>query len=366
MKILITDADYKNSIAIQEDLRRNFGSDADLYAQSESPSVLARWYKYAKPITACLEQAVDEIGPDLVIPVGGRSVQKVSEKFPHLALLPPSESLDIAFDKSKTASFCEENRFPVPNTIKVSTIDELTDYKYSYPVVVKSSNEVSLKKPPEYALTESDWADFVSEYQTGQISMPEAGLLIQEKVDGVGRAFFGLYGAAGLYTYFMHERIRELPITGGASTAAKSIYCDKLFDIGDGILRKLAWRGVAMVEFKYDPVTHAYSLIEINPKFWGSLELAYAAGLSFGSDVARLFLQPGAARLLRKGQPNYELGVEFGWLLDGDLIALRRLGRLRDLRQYCRGRYKTNLSKNAIANIIKLRTSLVSMMQGRD
>jgi protein-tyrosine-phosphatase len=47
------------------------------------------------------------------------------------------------------------------------------------------------------------------------------------------------------------------------------------------MMRDLQWHGVAMVEFRYDRQHDTYWFMEINPRFWGSLPLAIAAGVDF-------------------------------------------------------------------------------------
>ena len=84
-----------------------------------------------------------------------------------------------------------------------------------------------------------------------------------------------------LKAYFMHERIHEVPPTGGPSSMAKSFYDEELIAVGSQVLRALKWHGVAMVEFKKDVDDGLYKLIEINPKFWGSLGLSIATGVDF-------------------------------------------------------------------------------------
>ena len=44
-----------------------------------------------------------------------------------------------------------------------------------------------------------------------------------------------------------------------------------------------------MVEFKYSDAIEDFVLMEINGKFWGSLELALSAGINFGADLIRLY-----------------------------------------------------------------------------
>lgn len=48
------------------------------------------------------------------------------------------------------------------------------------------------------------------------------------------------------------------------------------------LLNSLNWHGVAEVEFKWDEKNKEFKLIEINPKFWASVEAALRAGVNFG------------------------------------------------------------------------------------
>ena len=59
-----------------------------------------------------------------------------------------------------------------------------------------------------------------------------------------------------------------------------------------------------MFEFKEEPATRQWILIEVNGRFWGSLPLAIAAGVDFPSQLFNL-----AARASIRPQPPYRLGV---------------------------------------------------------
>jgi predicted ATP-grasp superfamily ATP-dependent carboligase len=41
------------------------------------------------------------------------------------------------------------------------------------------------------------------------------------------------------------------------------------------------WSGLAMLEFKYDRQNDSFCFMEINPRFWGTLELAIKSGIDF-------------------------------------------------------------------------------------
>src|SRR5208283_2488478 len=109
----------------------------------------------------------------------------------------------------------------------------------------------------------------------------DESFVIQEFIQGEAYGFFALYRRGRIVASFMHKRIREVPPTGGPSSAAESVYDQRLLSLGTRILDHLSWHGLAMVEFKKDSRTHDFRLLEINPKFWGSLDLAIEAGIDF-------------------------------------------------------------------------------------
>ena len=47
------------------------------------------------------------------------------------------------------------------------------------------------------------------------------------------------------------------------------------------LLKAIGWQGVAMVEYRYDPVRREAKLMEINGRFWGSFPLAFYSGAGF-------------------------------------------------------------------------------------
>jgi predicted ATP-grasp superfamily ATP-dependent carboligase len=70
-----------------------------------------------------------------------------------------------------------------------------------------------------------------------------------------------------------------------------------------------------MVEFRYDPRDGLPKLMEINPRFWGSLPLAVYAGVDFPYLIFQLAQgQPVPA------PPHYALGKRCRWILPGDLL----------------------------------------------
>jgi hypothetical protein len=116
---------------------------------------------------------------------------------------------------------------------------------------------------------------------------------------------------------FAHRRLREKPPSGGVSVLCESI--EPPVDALDAATRLLAgvrWNGVAMVEYKIDEREGVARILEVNARFWGSLELAVSAGVDFPYLLFRM------ATGERIGESTgYRVGLKVRWEL-GDLDHL--------------------------------------------
>ena len=95
---------------------------------------------------------------------------------------------------------------------------------------------------------------------------------------------------------------------------AESFHDPKLNEYGTKILDALKWNGVAMVEFKKDNNDGIYKLMEINPKFWGSLELALQSGVEFDE----MLIQKARGEEIAVSDKFND--TTFQWVLNGELF----------------------------------------------
>ncbi|QWT85702.1 MULTISPECIES: hypothetical protein [Chryseobacterium] len=342
---MITEANYKNSIAIQRELYKD--NMHEVFATDKEAVFFAKRLGYCKDyIVGNLEESVKQINPEFIIPVGSEAVKICSEKYRELCLIPTKESLEIALNKDKMLILNSLSDVNYPECKLFSNLEELKLYSRDKNCVVKSSNESLAKFDPLYVKSGSE-SEFekIEKYLSGGVK-----LLMQERVSGVGRGFFCIAKEGKIISYYMHQRIREIPITGGSSTAAKSIFCAKMFNISKQIIEYLNWSGPLMIEYKYDETKQQYYLIELNPKFWGSLDLSYAVGLNFGKTLIEAYSNKVEEQIEKK----YEVEKKFFWVLDGDLLVLLKTGKLHKIKEYFYKDSYTNLFENFFVDSIKL------------
>lgn len=106
-------------------------------------------------------------------------------------------------------------------------------------------------------------------------------LIAQQWVPGRGAGVGALMWAGRLIAAAGHKRLREIPISGGTSTARVTYESRPLMAVAERMLAASGLQGVAMVEFRVDEVTGRHWLLEINPRYWGGLPTGIASGVDF-------------------------------------------------------------------------------------
>jgi predicted ATP-grasp superfamily ATP-dependent carboligase len=118
-------------------------------------------------------------------------------------------------------------------------------------------------------------------------------------------------------------QVRKLmyPISGGVGAVNFTTHNAPVAALARRLVESLGWSGAAQIEFKLDERDGVYKLIEMNPKFWGTLDLAIRAGVDF----------PVLLRDLLLGRPvrerSYRAGVRYRFWFDRALAAHWQLAR---------------------------------------
>jgi len=318
MKVLLTDGGSKQTLGIVRSLGK-LGYLVDCIGDSQS---ICGFSKYLRKISYPLEkfnekfilEFVDFIKKsdyDILIPIGGNSVQLISKykknlnKYVNIELA-DDEKINFCFNKLKLLNFAIENEINVPKIYNMEDINKIKN-QIKYPVVIKEQSELS-KIKPIYSNSFDELINILENRPTKEIP------IVQEYFRGTGIGFFTLYENGKLVRYFMHKRLRETPRTGGSSVSAISIYDSDIYNKGKKLLDNLKWHGVAMVEFKKNFETNEIKLIEVNPKFWGSHDLAIASGINFAEELIKM-----SFKQLDKQKLIYKTGIRYFWPLNGDV-----------------------------------------------
>lgn len=276
--------------------------------------------------TRRLEDVAEAVRADWILPVtevsiGTAYATGLCER--REVICPPRAAYEAAVDKHGLTDRAAAAGLSVPRGVLIADPAALEGLPpgFEYPVVLKARRS--------RFLAEGRWVagDARIVRDAGELATAartpglRQGALLQEFVPGHGEAVFLLARAGRTLAAFAHRRIREKPPTGGVSVMRESIAPDPdLLAGSERLLAALDWTGVAMVEFRRPPDEPAV-LMEINPRLWGSLQLAVDAGVDFPS----LLIALHRGETVPPASPR--LGVRCRWLLgdlDHLLICLRR------------------------------------------
>lgn len=242
-----------------------------------------------------------------------------------LVRVPIAEQTQIRFaqDKGHMLQLAHELDIPCPQTFVLrpgESVEELSR-QVQFPVVIKPRFSWTLREgtwiqgPVQYARTPDELVERYCRIHE-QVPYP----LIQERIDGPGEGVFLLIWDGKLRAAFCHRRLREKPPSGGVSVYRESVPLNQdLVEKSLRLLLAIGWSGVAMVEFKTDLRDGLSKFMEVNGRFWGSLQLALDAGVNFP-----LMLYQLACGEDVPSPPPYKVGVRSRWLLgDFDHLLLR-------------------------------------------
>jgi predicted ATP-grasp superfamily ATP-dependent carboligase len=270
-----------------------------------------------------------EEGVEAILPIGEPALLALLEHQQELAPAaipwPGLDTVRTICDKQRVLDAAPAFGIRVPRQVVLaSSADPLPEL--AFPIVIKPARSVGEAGGVRQKLTVRHAASLGELHQVlaGQ-SGAAYPLLLQERVTGPGVGVFLLIWDGVLRATFSHRRLREKPPAGGVSVYSESVAPDEaLVQRASRLLQSLGWQGVAMVEFKIDERNGEPVLMEINGRFWGSLQLAIDAGVDF----PRLLLECAAGRPASAPAP-YRVGTRLRWWWgDVDQLLLRlRKGR---------------------------------------
>jgi predicted ATP-grasp superfamily ATP-dependent carboligase len=324
-RVLVTDSARGCAIAIIRSLGRRGLEVIAADSEARSPGFYSRYafgrLRYPSPRTdaegavgALLEGARSR-GVDLIVPVTDETVLLLSETRDRFAgvsalALPQPAAYATTRDKLATLELAHEIGVPLPRTELVNTTREALAAARSlgWPVVLKPRSSSVYRDGGLVERYEVSYAE-TAPALAAQMERLEgrSEVLLQEYYPGEGHGVELLLDRGRPSAAFQHRRLREVPVTGGASSFRESVPLDPvLYDYAVRLLAALDWTGLAMVEFKLG--RQGPRLMEINGRIWGSLPLAVKSGMDFPGRMAELYLGGSPDR---NGAPDtrYELGV---------------------------------------------------------
>lgn len=342
MRVLVTDGDNRATLAATRSLGR--AGHEVIVGERRAPSLAgvsrycARAVVYPDPKQHS-EEFVDAIAAlvrehriDAVLPIADITTFLVTTNTARLGSgcavpFAPAATIARAADKVGLVQIASRLGVPVPATVVVHDPALVPETDWPYPIVIKPWQS-RIRTATGWASTSVSYAGSRDALLRNLAARPrhEFPVMLQERIIGPGMGLFACYDNGRPIALFSHRRLRERPPWGGVSVLSESIALDpRAVKYATQLLDELDWRGVAMVEFKIDERDGLPKLMEINGRFWGSLQLSIDAGVDFPALLIQTLQQKPLS-----AQPHYDIGVRSRWFwgdVDSLLLTLFGSGR---------------------------------------
>ena len=340
MRILVTDGEQRAALAVVRSLG---GAGHEVIVVSESGRSLAGASRYASHEIAtpdplrdpeafgeAIVRITETESIEALLPITEASLRvalPLRESLePALLPFPDAEIFARASDKAALLDTARSMGIAVPEQDTLENPQDARSLALDFPVVLKPYVSVARegdrarKLGVVHAATEGELTAALAVFPRSAYP-----ILAQRRIVGPGVGIFLLRWNGATRAVFAHRRIREKPPSGGVSVYRESVAIPPAWVVqAERLLERFDWRGVAMVEFKLDAETDTPYLMEVNGRFWGSLQLAIDAGVDF----PRLLIE-AASGAAGSPPPVARPGIRLRWEL-GDLdhlLALLRRSR---------------------------------------
>jgi predicted ATP-grasp superfamily ATP-dependent carboligase len=193
-------------------------------------------------------------------------------------VLPSLEQLTILTNKSEVASLMTELGIPGPATYTTCQETSLASLPedVNYPLLIKpfsAEGATGIKIVTSRSELEKNYNAVVKTH---------GAALVQEFLYGTKyTAVFLLNKNSELRRFFVHRAIREYPVTGGPSCFMESVKYEPIREYGVKLLKRTNFSGLAEMEFIIDEKDGQPKIIDVNPRFYGSVQCAISSGVDF-------------------------------------------------------------------------------------
>jgi D-aspartate ligase len=200
--------------------------------------------------------------------------------------IPPWETLKWAYDKRLTYHLADRLGIDYPWTCIPNSREQLARAPCTFPAILKPAVKPAMNPfTVAKAWRVDDRQSLLTNYDIACTMVDRNAILLQELIPGGSEEQFS-YAALCLegqpLASVVARRSRQYPTDfGRSSTFVETVEQREVEQLGRDIVGGMRFTGVVEVEFKRDPRTDAFKLLDINPRIWGWHTLGQRAGVDF-------------------------------------------------------------------------------------
>jgi len=310
--VIVLNGSYHNSLIIVRSLARKgipviVGAESRGVRSYFGEAMLSRYpihrFLYPSPrkspdrFIEKIENISREFGANVLLPVGSDTCITVSayrEQLPRDIKMALADDAIIqkAHDKYRCLRYAASIGIPFPKTVLLKNVTDFEELReFGLPLIIKprkgaGNYGVKIINDIRELVALKDNMNEKSKKTMHHMNkifsiFDDSDPMVQEFVDGPIADACAIADHGEIKAILTQIRVKTLPPSGGYGVMNRTEKIPEVSEMAERLLRDLNWHGLAQVEFKYDTKGKQYKLMEINPKFWGTLALSVAAGIDF-------------------------------------------------------------------------------------
>jgi predicted ATP-grasp superfamily ATP-dependent carboligase len=225
------------------------------------------------------------------------------------------ETLQITTDKSLAIQHAIEHKIPCPETFFITKSEDIKKCIscIDLPIILKpnkGSGGKGIRSVDSPILLPAIAEKFLKE---------NGPFLLQEKIPYTTKYTIGTLcnSEHELKRICIIKELRNHPFENGPACYVETVNAPGLVNMAEKLLKSLNFVGIADIDLVIDSRDNQPKLMEINPRFWGSTQVAINAGVDFPALLYTMLKDGDIKKSL-----SYKTGVRCRYLLYTDLVRL--------------------------------------------
>ncbi|NNE13629.1 MAG: ATP-grasp domain-containing protein [Saprospiraceae bacterium] len=219
---------------------------------------------------------------DILLPIDQIAIYKIRKHINlvnpscRVSLIPSLPAIDIALNKSMLAQFLRKKEIPHPRTTSRELNKEKRDVYLDFPVIAKPIMDSDGGKGIKVL---ENQVSLDQNLINGKLNSKE--FLFQEYIEGYDIDCSILCKRGKILSYTIQKGNNPGRDTFAPHLGVEFVHESRVLNVVERLALELEWTGVAHIDMRYDSKDDLFKVIEINPRFWGSVLASLKAGVNF-------------------------------------------------------------------------------------
>lgn len=290
ISVLIPDGESSFSLFVVRCLKQEPGINVSIISKNRNSPIrfsrLIKSYDYNKNKNEATElsnlcKIIKRREIDIVLPIDQHTISLISrnkkliENHALITPIPLEKDFLIASDKWLFAEFLKANSIPHPYTVNIESerfLDKAA--AFNYPILLKPKigfNGHGIRK-----INNSGELKYFLKIENNVEKY-----ILQNFVEGYDIDCSILSNNGEILAFTIQRGLIKGRWNYGPASGVEFIYNKKVSEIVKDLIRKLNWTGIAHIDLRYDENDDTFKVLELNPRYWGSLLGSLNAGINF-------------------------------------------------------------------------------------